>query len=80
MEKIYLLKKDKIMLGPYSIQNLKEKNLKASDLIWYEGLPDWTPVGNLMPFKESDVNENAVVSKPKFSFRGMFKKLFSSGK
>lgn len=79
MEKIYLLKKDKIMLGPFSVEKLKEKNLKASDLIWYEGLPDWTPAGNLISLDTSDP-KTAPLPAQKFSLKGLLKKFFSSGK
>jgi len=44
MDKIYILKKQKLMFGPYSLKVVKERGLKKSDMIWYEGLPDWTPV------------------------------------
>jgi hypothetical protein len=79
MEKIYLLKKDKIMLGPYSVEKLKEKNLKASDLIWYEGLPDWTPAGNLISLDTSDPKTDPLPTQ-KLSLKGLLKKFFSFGK
>ncbi len=35
------------MSGPYTLTNLKAKALKPSDLVWYDGLADWTPAGNI---------------------------------
>jgi hypothetical protein len=41
-KKIYILKNRKQLAGPYSLEVLKEKQLTGSELIWFEGLPDWT--------------------------------------
>lgn len=38
--------------GPFSLEELKEKNLKADSPVWYEGLPDWTTVGALDELKD----------------------------
>jgi hypothetical protein len=40
MEKIYILKKKKLMYGPYSLNYVKEKGIKKDDMVWYEGLND----------------------------------------
>lgn len=42
MEKIYLLKKKKLMYGPYNLNYFKEKGLKQDDFVWFDGLKDWT--------------------------------------
>ena len=41
MEPIYVLKRNKIIKGPFSFENLKIKGLKESDKIWFKGLSDW---------------------------------------
>lgn len=33
--------------GPFSLDELKEKNIKDETLVWKEGLPDWVPARNL---------------------------------
>ena len=68
------------MLGPYSIENLRERNLKSSDLIWYEGLSDWTPAGNLIPLNNTTSKEPFAQPKQKFSLKIFFRKIFSLAK
>ena len=80
MEKIYLMKKDKVMLGPYTLEKLKEKQLKTSDLVWYEGLADWTPVGNLADFTTKSISPIAEKPQPKFSLSSFLKNLFADRK
>ena len=41
-KKIYILKNRKRLAGPYTLEMLQSKLLYGSELIWYEGLPDWT--------------------------------------
>ncbi len=41
MKKYYLHHKDE-QLGPFSIEELKEKQIRGNTPIWYEGLSDWT--------------------------------------
>jgi hypothetical protein len=43
-DKIYVLKKKKLMYGPYTFEIIKEKGLRQTDMIWFSGLQDWTPV------------------------------------
>lgn len=38
--------------GPFSVEELGEKNLKKSTEIWYKGLPDWTTVGEVEELKD----------------------------
>ena len=52
MDKIYILKKNKLIRGPYTYDALKIRGIKQEDKIWYEGLKDWTPVTGLDEFKE----------------------------
>ncbi|MDB5192766.1 MAG: hypothetical protein JWQ96_2329 [Segetibacter sp.] len=43
MNKIYILKHEKYLRGPYSLEILKEKGLKSTDKIWFDGLAEWMP-------------------------------------
>ena len=59
------------MSGPYTLTTLKAKELKPSDLVWYEGLADWTPAGNI------DKLENpAVITPSQPKRRNTLKKIF----
>ena len=40
--KIYILRNRKLIRGPYTLEKIKSKLLSKDDLIWYQGLPDWT--------------------------------------
>ncbi len=33
--------------GPFDIQDLNDKNITWETAIWYEGLKEWTTVGNV---------------------------------
>jgi GYF domain 2 len=52
MDKIYILKKDKVMSGPYSLTTIAQNGLQASDRIWYEGLPQWMPAQQVSSLKK----------------------------
>jgi hypothetical protein len=59
MEKIYILKKKKLMYGPYSLDYIKEKGIKINDLVWYDGLKDWispSEVDFLQPFLSNEIS------------------------
>lgn len=79
MEKIYLRKNAKTTLGPFSWEKLKEKNLNPSDLVWYEGLSDWTPAGEIAELKSKNSLSPLIQPNTKFSLKTFFKKLFSVG-
>lgn len=58
---IYILKKKKLMYGPYTLAAVKEKGLKHEDMVWFTGLPDWTPVAqveSLVQFVQSKTSKN----------------------
>ena len=71
MDKIYVLKKQKLIQGPYSFDSLKRKGLSYYDMVWYEGLSDWTPV--------DEVELLATLVKPnaKKIHKTIFDKVFS---
>jgi hypothetical protein len=37
----------KNQLGPFSLDELKTKNITKDTLVWYDGLPEWTEAGKL---------------------------------
>lgn len=43
--------------GPFTLDQLKERNISESTLVWKDGLPDWVPARNL-----SDLEPLFVVS------------------
>jgi len=47
MEMVYLLKRNKIISGPYSIETLKQRGIKSTDMVWCKGLSDWMPVSKV---------------------------------
>jgi hypothetical protein len=66
MDKIYILKKDKLISGPYSLQYVKDKGmLRTTDMVWYEGLTDWTPVSQVDLF-EGHIKEHVKTEKTFF--------------
>lgn len=52
MDKIYILKKDMMIHGPYNVHSLKKFKLRKTDKVWYEGLNDWTPVTQIEAFQK----------------------------
>jgi hypothetical protein len=76
MEKRYFLKKEKITLGPFTLNKLKEKQLKSSDLVWHDGLSDWTPSGNLAEFQTGATTLTTGDERTKFSLSKFLKNLF----
>ena len=49
--KKYYYTDGKQKFGPYSIDELLEKNIDNDSLIWYEGLPDWAPLSSFPELK-----------------------------
>lgn len=39
--------------GPYTVDTLVANGLKPDDLVWTEGLADWTPAGNILELAEA---------------------------
>ena len=77
MQKIYVVKKGNYLYGPFCLQSLKEKGIRSSDVIWYEGLPQWTPALEIDFLRESvkyDDNYDSKNELHKFSY-GLFKGL-----
>lgn len=70
MDKIYVLKKGKFISGPFSLQQLIQNGLKASDKIWYDGLADWKDAASLSDqgVKIISSSESASLGKPSSLF------------
>ena len=50
--KKYFFKDGSTQLGPFSFEELKNKNITADTPVWYEGLDQWTTAGNVEELKE----------------------------
>ena len=61
MNKIYILKKHKLIKGPYNFEYLKKVGLKDSDLVWYEGLADWTSVKDIDVFASIPLVDSQIM-------------------
>lgn len=42
--KEYFFLKDRVHFGPYTIEQLRDKNLTPEILVWTEGFGNWKPV------------------------------------
>ena len=47
MDKIYLLKNKKVLIGPFTVEKLIERTVRPTDMVWYEGLTDWMQASKL---------------------------------
>lgn len=56
----YYIASEQGPLGPYSIEQLKERRVKADDMVWRNGLSEWTRVDQLAEL-ESVLNAPVVV-------------------
>lgn len=48
--------------GPYPVDTLVANGLKADDLVWTEGLADWTPAGNILELAEAMKLRDSMVA------------------
>jgi hypothetical protein len=64
-KKIYILKNRKQLAGPYTLEMLKQKPLTGSELIWFQGLPDWTEAKLVDGIKELTNFSNTLSTKTK---------------
>ena len=51
-KKIYILKNRKRIAGPYNVETLLQKLNSGNELIWYQGLTDWTKVSLIDSLKD----------------------------
>lgn len=49
--KKYYLHDSQNQLGPFDIDELKIRNIKADTPVWFDSLPNWTPAGNIEELK-----------------------------
>lgn len=73
IDKIYILKKQKLMYGPYTLQKLKEKGLKPSDMVWYEGLNDWMPAEKVNFLSDFLIEEKTSKTRKKTLLEKVFR-------
>ena len=50
--KQYFYLEGSIKQGPFTLEELKKKNLKRSTLVWCHPMPDWKPAGELPELDE----------------------------
>lgn len=50
--------------GPYSVDTLVANGLKSEDLVWTEGLADWTPAGNILELAEAMNLRDSMAAAP----------------
>ena len=50
--KKYYYSDGKEKFGPFDLKELGQKDIQKETLIWYEGLGDWTPAGNIEEFSQ----------------------------
>ena len=55
--KYYFYIENKIKKGPFSLDELKDKRINHSTLVWTEGLSDWTKASDLDDVKDIIVSE-----------------------
>ncbi len=56
--KIYILRGRKLIRGPYTLDTITHKTLSYNDLVWYQGLPDWTRVEQVEEVRHLAVEES----------------------
>ncbi len=71
-KKIYILKNRLRLTGPYTLDMLKEKSFSGNELVWYEGLSDWTEMELIDPLKEFINKERIAIKKDSFWKRNKF--------
>ncbi len=49
--KMYYLQDGQNNIGPFNLEELKERKITKNTSIWYEGLSDWTTAGNIEELK-----------------------------
>ena len=63
MERYFYIKNNK-RLGPFSIAQLNNENIKKNTLVWKEGLEDWVKASELIELKEVIIPEPPPIPKP----------------
>jgi hypothetical protein len=71
MEIIYVLKQDRIIKGPFSLEALQKRGVKQTEKVWFKGLNDWTPINDIPTLQNIP---KIIVVKTQLNF---FQKIFS---
>ena len=53
MEKIYVIRNGKNLLGPYTLEGIKRKGIYSTDVVWFEGIPNNTPALEMDDLKDA---------------------------
>ncbi len=80
MDKIYILKNNKILVGPFTIEKLVERTVRPNDLIWYEGLADWIEAEKIPALHIAITAAKTEEPKSSNSFIRRITKLFSGSR
>jgi len=62
-DRLYYISENDIQIGPLSLDELKNKKLKKSTLVWYDGLSDWTEAIYIDELKSLTVAEPPPIKK-----------------
>jgi hypothetical protein len=72
MKPYYYLQSDNDRLGPFSLEDLKDKLLQPGTPVWKEGLVDWTVAGKLEELSSYLIKTPPVYKKPTTTKPGFF--------
>lgn len=56
--------------GPFTLEELKEKNLSRNTLVWFSEMEDWKPAGEVPEFKTLFEQSPPPLSQPEVSLSG----------
>ena len=59
----YYIASDQGPLGPYNLQQLKERPIHANDMVWCNGMPEWSRADQIEELSEII---NAPATPPSF--------------
>lgn len=62
----YFIIENNVQAGPYSIYELKDKNISSATLVWAEGLADWTPAWQVKELQEFLFDTNSSATPPPY--------------
>jgi magnesium-transporting ATPase (P-type) len=74
MKKYYVLIEDK-QSGPFTIENLKEMELKDNDLVWEENTSDWINASEISDLKDSIIKTPPPLPNSRFRESKIFSEL-----
>jgi len=69
MPNIYVIRKGKHLLGPYSFEEIKSTGLRQTDVVWYKASPD-------DQYEASDFESLMMQKKNKLTIQNLFGRRF----